>query len=918
MLHGLRTPNKTQLRTDQPICQPFVPPAVGARSGELSVARGQIGVNYTQPPTVPHRSRRRGNEALTSPPRTPDPTTASLPSAVPNHRTASASLAPPARGEGCGEGSQTLVPLHLLFRRFVTCSKSLGKPAAGPLRYPILFAILPACLGLSLSAAEVDESKLPPPASVTIDFSRDIKPILENSCFRCHGPEKPRSNFRLDNRDAALRGGDNGVDILPGNSAKSPLIHYVAHLVPDMEMPPLGKGDPLTADQISLLRAWIDQGVAWETVEPVSPLEFSLSPTLRLISVSGDNQKFREHYWQKEGVNGGVEQFDWHRQLTPDSGLTASGHVLQNDYQLRLALEKNEIGFIRAGWEQYRKYYDNTGGYYPLFTPSTFNLDRDLFLDDGRAWVDFGLTLPNWPQMVFGYEYQYRKGDQSTLQWGDVVQAGIDRKIAPASEHLDEHVHIIKFDLEHEISGVRIEDSFRGEFYSLSTRRTNILFSPFVGSFQTDDNREGYRHFQGANSFRLEKQFNDWLFASGGYFYSQLNADASFTVNTFNVSGPLLPVQRWSSQQVTLERESHILNLNMLLGPWDGLTLSSGVQSEWTREKGFGNDNLDDIIFPGNFFFASPVMMFTDLDKAQVEENVALRYTKIPFTALFAEVKLQQESLGQFEEQVGGFSEFLRDTDFDRQSYDMRVGFNTSPWTWVSLSAHYRRYDNESRYNNTRDEAPIGFPGFGYSAFIRSRSLLTDEVETKAVFRPLRWLKTTLSYQLVSTDYHTATDPVPGGITSGSQILAGTYDSHIYTLSTTLTPWQRLYLSTTFSYQDSATITANNGATAIVPYRGDIYTALASGTYVLSQASDLILAYSFSYGDFSQGNFVDGLPLGLRYQQHGLQVGITRRIAKNFTTQLQYGYFYYNEPSSGGANNYSAHAIFGTFTYRFP
>ncbi len=92
----------------------------------------------------------------------------------------------------------------------------------------------------------MDDSKLPPAAPDKIDFARDIKPILDNSCLRCHGPEKRKSDFRLDNRAAALKGGDKGVDIISGNSAKSPLIHYVAGLVEDMEMPPLGKGDRLT------------------------------------------------------------------------------------------------------------------------------------------------------------------------------------------------------------------------------------------------------------------------------------------------------------------------------------------------------------------------------------------------------------------------------------------------------------------------------------------------------------------------------------------------------------------------------------------------------------------------------------------------------------------------------------------------
>ena len=240
----------------------------------------------------------------------------------------------------------------------------------------------------------MDESKLPPPAKVQIDFSRDIKPILTNTCYRCHSGEKPKSHFLLTSRETALKGGNEGVDILPGQSAKSPLIYYVSRLVPDMEMPPEGKGPALTQEQIGLLRAWIDQGVTWEQTEPERKSQVAASPTLGWTTVSGDQRKFRELYWQREGWNGGSE-FELTDKPTPDSKITAAGHVLLNDYKLTLSAEKNDVGFTRFGWSQSRKYYDDSGGYYPSFSPSILDLNQDLYLDTGRAWADFGLTLPD-------------------------------------------------------------------------------------------------------------------------------------------------------------------------------------------------------------------------------------------------------------------------------------------------------------------------------------------------------------------------------------------------------------------------------------------------------------------------------------------------------------------------------------------
>ena len=115
---------------------------------------------------------------------------------------------------------------------------------------------------LSLSAADVDLSKLPPASTKKgLTFDTDIKPMLEKSCFKCHGSEKQKGKLRLDSLDTALKGGENGKIIEPGSSAKSKVVIAVARLGdPDEAMPPEDKGKPWDKEQVGLLRAWIDQG----------------------------------------------------------------------------------------------------------------------------------------------------------------------------------------------------------------------------------------------------------------------------------------------------------------------------------------------------------------------------------------------------------------------------------------------------------------------------------------------------------------------------------------------------------------------------------------------------------------------------------------------------------------------------------
>ena len=97
-------------------------------------------------------------------------------------------------------------------------------------------------------------------APQTINFSRDIYPIFERSCHSCHGPEQQQGKLRLDSRQAALRGGQSGKIVLPGNSAESSLYQRVAGLNDLVRMP---MGGELAADEIGLIRNWIDEGAEW-------------------------------------------------------------------------------------------------------------------------------------------------------------------------------------------------------------------------------------------------------------------------------------------------------------------------------------------------------------------------------------------------------------------------------------------------------------------------------------------------------------------------------------------------------------------------------------------------------------------------------------------------------------------------------
>ncbi len=106
-------------------------------------------------------------------------------------------------------------------------------------------------------------AKLPAAVSRAVDFRRDVQPILEASCVKCHGRGKAKGDWKLDTREMFLLPGESGPVVVLGDSAKSHFIHLVAGTDPDSIMPQ--KGTKLTREQVGVLRAWVDQGLKWDS-----------------------------------------------------------------------------------------------------------------------------------------------------------------------------------------------------------------------------------------------------------------------------------------------------------------------------------------------------------------------------------------------------------------------------------------------------------------------------------------------------------------------------------------------------------------------------------------------------------------------------------------------------------------------------
>ena len=541
------------------------------------------------------------------------------------------------------------------------------------------------------------------------------------------------------------------------------------------------------------------------------------------------------------------------------------------------------------------------------------NPNPNLYVDNGDAWIDLGLDHPGWPLMTLGYEYQYRKGMESTLDWG--FDNG--KNILASSQSLNEQTHSIKLDISKTLDDWNLENYSRLDFFSHANdgMESGILTGGVIpGQFiNTSDH---YQQVQGVDTLTVSRHIRDWWLLDAGYYYSRLSGGDYFnqanTIPAFSFNNSL------QSSKISLGRESQIFSVANLLTPFNGLALVLGAQEEWTREEGFGESvpDLDlGINTPAN----------SSLEEVKAMQNAEVRYTRIPFTSLFAESRINEDAYGIYQAQNTGVtgSDIERNTDANNLCYDLKAGLDTSPWNWADLVTQGSEHFSDTAYNQLNGVFDgMGSPTNGYPSFILNRLISSAQFETKLVLHPASWLKTTLTYQLTDTQYQTRTDPaydstVQTLVSQGGTIADGICELQTFGVSATITPMRKLFLSGSMTYSRSRTSTADNNDPSIVPYQGEIYTLIASANYSFNPKTKLQLACNFSHANYAQNNAFAGVPAGLDYTRQDFIISLSRQFTENLGGAIHFEFSQYEEPGVASANNYSANGIFASLTYQW-
>jgi hypothetical protein len=647
------------------------------------------------------------------------------------------------------------------------------------------------------------------------------------------------------------------------------------------------------------------------------------------LIVHGDQAQFSQEHRVTGDVFGGVE--DMHIERTVGKAqLTLDGRAIfdQSDYMVKLELSQANVGYIRAGYTQFRTWYDGSGGYFPpngAFFNTVNGTSSEYALDRGDAWIELGLRMPNLPEITLRYDHIFREGDKDSTSWGSATVNGLTRKLAPAFRGIDEQRDIFTLDMTKTVFGkTDLALGMRYEHVS-NNDSLNIAF-PSTPNYLTQNDQLKYDLFSG--HFTSETRFSDKLWFTLGYSYTTMDSD----IGGSRIYGPA-----FNSPFVGLlagagtgfmylsggsDSDQHVINLNLMWTPIKSLTITPSVRIE-------KNDTVSDSFFTmtnSAGLNALPAHVFSEYDYLNVSECLDLRYTGFENWLLYASLNYEEEngnrrdnSSGATDRSTTGVSPFNLNADatYLRQKY--AAGANWYPLPRLNLAVQYY-HKNETNDNtfHSDDTAPIA------NQRLVEQTLNMDDVNFRVTVRPLSNLSlvTRYDFQFSTIDSHWKQSGSPEIYFADGQSSATM--NHMITESATWNPWSWMYIQGNFSYVLNETRTpAATLVPSVLNFQNDYWTASCSLGVALDDKTKLQADYTYYRANDYVNNATaalgtsGGVPYGAGATEHTVSASVSRQITKNVGLTLRYSYYNYNDQTSGGNNNYDAHMISSGVQVRF-
>ncbi len=638
--------------------------------------------------------------------------------------------------------------------------------------------------------------------------------------------------------------------------------------------------------------------------------------------VNGDPGAFQQRSQLPRNGYGGIESLHYEADLTKKSLLELDGRGLYDthNYSLGVKLSNPDNGYIKAGYEQFRTWYDGSGGYFPGGTNRWQELYSPLAVDRGHAWFEAGLRKENLPEITIRYDHEFREGFKSSTIWGDASVAGTvpiypnstatsptTRNFVPTILDLNERRDAIALD---------VKQGFRKTDFSVGLRYEQIENDNARDMHRRPGELTGSTAQKRADRYLTEREkLTEDLFSAHAISETRFSDQTKLTVGgaftTFDTAiggsrifgngfdstvGPYLRSQQRDSGFFALsggsQTRDYVGNINLMFTPFEKFVIVPSFRFESEDMDGNALFRPTTVNSAGGAVVTNAITKnVTARDSLEVTEAIEARYTGFTNWSLYARAEISQTTGNDLYQIFTNHVTQLNEAESWKRAWQKyTVGANWYPLARLNFGAQY--YYKASDYNYDLRAA-------------------THDVNFRAHWRPLNTLSLMARYDFQVADYH-----------GDAGLQAGEVTAHILSGTINWTPINRLYtqLGASYSFENTFSTPAANaaGITNVIPNLHSGYiTANATIGYALDEKTDLTLAYTLYKADDYVDNSRWSQPFGAADETHTITATLARQITRQIRGTVQYAYAQNRDTAAGGHNDYDAHMIYASMQYRF-
>lgn len=666
---------------------------------------------------------------------------------------------------------------------------------------------------------------------------------------------------------------------------------------------------------------------AAEGEELTNWIELSISG----VSLDGNAAAFQRRMGRNDGVAGGIESLRYEK-IADDLTFLIEGRAVfgMDDYDVNVSLIKDDVGFVRGGFRQFRTWYDASGGFVPVAVGGWNPLvDDDVHVDRGRLWFEAGLRMEKVPEITIGYSHEWRDGVKDSTSWAAIPNAPLPfptataYNIVPSLTHLNELRDTVYLDIAHTIGNTDVELGLRYE----SVRNDNFREmhrepgEPVAANDRTNIQRDVYEYDLFNAHTSTETRFNDKMLLSLGYAFTTMDTDTDGTERIVrNRTGArlTLPVVDHSFGALTGGGQlfSHVTNANFWWNPIPDLVIVPSIRAEW---EDFGAVSM--------FYEGGAERDKSESNVDNLTEQLEIRYTGINNLLLYARGEFAQSDRELLLMDHAGEFRF---SNSDVESNKYTLGANWYPIRGVSIAAQFYRKTWDQDYRHLF--SPV--VGNSFDGQFLAHEFETDDLSLRVTWRPLPTLTTASRFDFQQTTIENRA-MIGSGVNNGKSLQpvdSADIDRTVISQSVTWMPIPQAYVQASISWVAASTETPSDfyAPRRIWDFDNDYITASLQAGCALGRKTEIQAGYLYYFAD----NYTVPLqpaaagppatpmqagtvPFGSNTEEHVFTVALNRQICPNVIWNIGYGFYTSSDGLFGGYNDYRAHTVSTGVKIRF-